>query len=160
MLFADKFNKLHCGTCNFSLSLPQKGTKTIAEDQFCPLDNFQLVLFTAENKVTSYTLCPQCSNRSPFPEITTRLTCNVCPEAECAYSSVNNEFASCNACNAGLLIINRQVDNRLTASCNNCKNKIVIAEDIGQFQRSSNRCEQCSTYLFEVRISLSFIILY
>jgi len=153
LLFVEKFNKLQCENCKFTLSLPMTGSLTMAGDNFCPLDGFQLLLFTSFNKITSFLICPMCSNKSPYPDISGRLTCNLCPQEECPYSSVNNNMGTCNACNQGLLVLDQMIENNLTASCNSCSNKLLLVENLHQFQRSTNKCDQCSAYLFTVKQS-------
>lgn len=151
MLYVEKFHRLHCNNCNLNLTLPQNGKVEIAGDRCCPIDGFQLLVFTSFNQITSYLICPCCSNRSPHPEISARLTCNLCPEAECPYSSVNSELQDCNKCHQGKMILDQQVEDRLTASCNYCSHKILIAQNILSFQRATGNCPKCSSYLFAVK---------
>jgi len=131
------------------------GTVNIAGDHFCPLDGFQLLLFTSYNKITSFLICPMCSNKSPYPDVSSRLTCNLCPQQDCPYSSVNNDIGTCK-CNKGLLVLDQMIESNLTASCNSCPNKLLLVENVHQFQRSESKCEQCSAYIFTVN-KLSFL---
>jgi DNA topoisomerase-3 len=58
-----------CQNCEETYSLPQNGTIKLYKELKCPLDNFELVLFSLGNTATaqgkSYPLCPYCYNHPP-----------------------------------------------------------------------------------------------
>lgn len=64
-----KPQRLYCPTCEETHSLPQNGTIKLYKELRCPLDNFELVLFSLGNSTTSqgksYPLCPFCYNHPP-----------------------------------------------------------------------------------------------
>lgn len=154
MLFVSKFNKMKCDNCNLQLTLPMNGDVVIAGEHFCPLDNFQLLLFTSHNKVTSYTICPMCSNHAQYDQVPGKITCNLCPQADCVYSAVNNQIKECDSCKKGALVIDQMIGNTLTASCNYCTHKLTLAENVSQFMRSSEQCLTCKAYKLTVIIVL------
>lgn len=61
--------RLYCPTCEETYSLPQNGTIKLYKELKCPLDNFDLVLFslgnTEKSQGKSYSLCPYCYNHPP-----------------------------------------------------------------------------------------------
>lgn len=64
-----KPQRLYCQNCEETYSLPQNGTIKLYKEIRCPLDNFELVLFSLGNSVTaqgkSFPLCPCCYNHPP-----------------------------------------------------------------------------------------------
>lgn len=64
-----KPQRLYCPTCEETYSLPQNGTIKLYKELKCPLDNFDLVLFSLGNteraQGKSYPLCPCCYNFPP-----------------------------------------------------------------------------------------------
>ena len=64
-----KPQRLYCPWCEETYSLPQNGTIKLYKELRCPLDQFELVLFslgnTAEAQGKSYPLCPLCYNHPP-----------------------------------------------------------------------------------------------
>jgi len=63
MKFVDvKPMRLHCAVCNVTYKLPQNGHIKLYQELKCPLDNFELVMWTtgAKGKVKFSTLCIQC----------------------------------------------------------------------------------------------------
>jgi DNA topoisomerase-3 len=65
--------RLYCPTCEQTHSLPQHGTIKLYKELRCPLDNFELVLFSLGNASAaqgkSYPLCPCCYNNPPKIDI-------------------------------------------------------------------------------------------
>lgn len=69
-----KPQRLYCPHCEETYSLPQNGTIKLYKEIRCPLDNFELVLFSLGNAANaqgkSYPLCPCCYNHPPsFEEL-------------------------------------------------------------------------------------------
>jgi hypothetical protein len=61
--------RLHCPTCKETYALPQNGTVKLYKELRCPLDQFELVLFSLGNTAgaqgKSYPLCPCCYSQPP-----------------------------------------------------------------------------------------------
>eukprot|EP01015_Nassula_variabilis_P000095 TRINITY_DN1003_c0_g1_i3.p1 TRINITY_DN1003_c0_g1~~TRINITY_DN1003_c0_g1_i3.p1 ORF type:complete len:755 (+),score=121.57 TRINITY_DN1003_c0_g1_i3:68-2332(+) len=88
MKYLPNSNKLNCPKCRFTYSLPQGGEICVFEEEAkCPIDNFQLVMFKP-NSLDSQPLllCPNCYNKSPYPQISNHLKCQDCPNTECKYN--------------------------------------------------------------------------
>jgi DNA topoisomerase-3 len=64
-----KPQRLYCPTCEETYALPQNGTIKLYKELKCPLDQFDLVLFSLGNSEKalgkSYPLCPCCYNYPP-----------------------------------------------------------------------------------------------
>lgn len=148
--YADKFNKLHCEQCKTTLDLPTGGVFKLAGDRKCPLDNFGLIIFSVLNHPARYYICPHCYNNSPFPDISTTLTCNLCVQEDCPYSVVQNEIKDCEVCKEGSFIIDQQAGAKATATCNCCSAEITIADNVDKVVRDKKECDSCGAYLFKV----------
>jgi DNA topoisomerase-3 len=62
--------RLHCESCDVTYGLPQGGKIKIYMEHTCPLDGFELVLFTAEGQNgIIFPLCPNCFNNPPFEDM-------------------------------------------------------------------------------------------
>ncbi|CAO3621543.1 unnamed protein product [Cunninghamella blakesleeana] len=137
-----KPNRLHCSTCDETYSLPLNGTIKLYKELKCPLDDFELVLYTTGSKGTGYSLCPYCYNHS-FANVK-NMGCNNCPHSTCQHSMIKNKVCSCpesenqeNPCK-GNLMLDATSAPRWKLSCNQCnivssfvdivKNVILINE--------------------------------
>lgn len=64
-----KPQRLYCVTCEQTYSLPQNGTIKLYKETKCPLDGFELVLYSLGNSEKaqgkSFPLCPYCYNFPP-----------------------------------------------------------------------------------------------
>jgi DNA topoisomerase-3 len=129
--------RLHCATCNETYSLPQNGTIKLYKELTCPLDSFQLVLFSLGNSANhggkSYPVCPYCFNHPPFPEIESLpaggMGCNLCLSEACPLSAKALGVCPClssyedgavgGGCRGNLILdINSKPNWKL--SCNRC----------------------------------------
>lgn len=109
-----KPQRLFCVTCNETYNLPQNGAVKLYKELKCPLDNFELVLFSLGNSVDTqgktYSLCPFCFNHPPkfkddnnnnnnndndkdYPE--SHMGCNSCLHPSCKFSSSLNAMCDC-----------------------------------------------------------------
>ncbi|CAG8638027.1 972_t:CDS:10, partial [Paraglomus brasilianum] len=61
--------RLHCKTCDETYSLPQNGSIKPYKELKCPLDDFELVLFSIGSDGMGYPMCPYCYNYPPFENI-------------------------------------------------------------------------------------------
>ena len=59
--------RLHCSTCDETFAVPAGGVIKEFQENKCPLDDFQLLIWSAGNKGKSFTFCPYCYNNPPFP---------------------------------------------------------------------------------------------
>lgn len=64
-----KPSRLHCSHCDETYSLPQNGAIKLYKELRCPLDEFELVLWTSGSRGKSYSLCPYCFSNPPFRDM-------------------------------------------------------------------------------------------
>lgn len=64
-----KPSRLHCSHCDETYTLPQNGTIKLYKELRCPLDDFELVLWSSGSRGKSYPLCPYCYNHPPFRDM-------------------------------------------------------------------------------------------
>ncbi|KAJ0403001.1 hypothetical protein ATCC90586_000529 [Pythium insidiosum] len=88
--------RLHCAACDETYQLPQNGTIKLYKELRCPVDNFEMVLFSLGNSERamgkSYPLCPHCYNHPPFEGMQT-MGCDQCLHPTCRHSlTVNGVF--------------------------------------------------------------------
>ena len=85
--------RLFCSECNVTYNLPPNGTIKLYKELKCPLDGFDLLLYSLGNSEkfvgTTYPLCPFCYNNPPFEELT-RMGCNQCLHPSCRFGLLAN----------------------------------------------------------------------
>ncbi len=54
----------------------------------CPLDDFEILYFTAGAKGKSFVFCPYCYNNPPFPDMRKDSGCNSCTHPTCQHGQV------------------------------------------------------------------------
>lgn len=64
-----KPSRLHCAHCDETLNLPQNGNIRIYKELRCPLDDFELLSWSAGSKGRSFPFCPYCYNNAPFRDM-------------------------------------------------------------------------------------------
>ncbi|KAH8552837.1 DNA topoisomerase [Umbelopsis sp. PMI_123] len=121
-----KPNRLHCKTCDETYSLPLNGNIKLYKELRCPLDDFELVLFSTGSKGIGYPICPYCYNNPPFENVKKHTGCNHCPHPSCKHSMVKNAVGPCpeserevDPC-PGRLILDATSAPRWKLSCNEC----------------------------------------
>ncbi|KAJ2957588.1 hypothetical protein NQZ79_g6685 [Umbelopsis isabellina] len=121
-----KPNRLHCKTCDETYSLPLNGNIKLYKELRCPLDDFELVLFSTGSKGIGYPICPYCYNNPPFEDMKKHMGCNHCPHPSCKHSMVKNAVGPCpeserdvDPC-PGRLVLDATSAPRWKLSCNEC----------------------------------------
>jgi DNA topoisomerase-3 len=65
-----KPRRLFCSTCDETYNVPQQnGSFKLHQELKCPLDEFELIYFTAGAKGKSFIFCPYCYSNPPFSEM-------------------------------------------------------------------------------------------
>lgn len=59
--------RLHCVNCDETFAVPQNGIIREFHENRCPLDDYQLLMWSGGAKGKSFTFCPYCYNNPPFP---------------------------------------------------------------------------------------------
>jgi DNA topoisomerase III len=92
--------RLFCPTCNETFGLPQNGTIKVFDGQRCPLDGYELVLFSLGNAAKSlgksFPICPKCYSHSPFEGLSS-MGCDQCLHPTCRHGLARNAVCMCPA---------------------------------------------------------------
>ncbi|KAI8089922.1 DNA topoisomerase [Halteromyces radiatus] len=149
-----KPNRLHCSTCDETYSLPLNGTIKLYRELTCPLDDFELVLYSTGSKGTGYPLCPYCYNHPPFENVKKHMACNHCPHPTCTHSMVKNAVCSCpeserpeDPC-PGSLVLDATSAPRWKLSCNECNIVSSFVDTIKNVLLMNEMCE-CGTVILK-----------
>jgi DNA topoisomerase-3 len=113
--------RLHCRTCNETYALPALGTIKLYKELVCPVDGFELVLFSTGSKGKGFPICPHCYIYPPFDNVPSEMGCNKCPHVECMHSMTQNAITKCptESC-SGSLILDATSAPRWKMGCNIC----------------------------------------
>ncbi|KAG7234286.1 hypothetical protein INR49_005247 [Caranx melampygus] len=100
-----KPSRLHCSHCDETYSLPQNGAIKLYKELRCPLDDFELVLWTSGARGKSYPLCPYCFSNPPFRDMKKGMGCNECTHLSCQHSLNSLGIGQCVECDSGVLVL-------------------------------------------------------
>ncbi|XP_035229457.1 DNA topoisomerase 3-beta-1-like, partial [Stegodyphus dumicola] len=118
-LIATRPCRLHCPTCDETLSVPQAGGNIrIFRELKCPLDDFELLQYTGGAKGKSFIFCPYCYNNPPFRDMRKLSGCNSCTHPTCPYSLQSNGVSNCSMCDGGVLVLDPGSGPKWKLSCN------------------------------------------
>jgi len=163
-----KPQRLYCPTCNETYGLPPNGTVKLYKELKCPLDNFELVLFSlgnsAEAQGKSYPLCPYCFNHPPsFDEkadndksnddayVISHMGCNSCAHPSCKHSAALNAMCECPGIAAdtgkqcsGQLVLDINSKPNWKLGCNKCNTLLRFHANIHNIiPQPRQNCEEC-----------------
>ena len=120
-----KPQRLYCEFCKDTYNLPQNGTIKLYRELKCPLDDFELLMCSA-NRNLNYSFCPYCYNNPPFAEMKKASGCINCSHPSCTHSFVTNGLSQCFDCENGLLVLDTTTPPKYKVVCNGYENYIVI----------------------------------
>jgi DNA topoisomerase III len=105
----------------------------------CPLDGFELVLFSLGNSTKaqgkSYPLCPFCYNHPPFEGLK-RMGCNECLHPSCEHGFIRNSVCPCQSETAagtpcgGTMVLDVTSRPNWKMDCNKCNVIVTFHTDI------------------------------
>lgn len=148
--------RLHCRNCNETYPLPSTGgTIKLYKELVCPLDSFELVLWSTGSHGKGMAICPQCYNNPPFVGIPAGMGCNDCLDANCLHSLVSNSIVNCptEACE-GVLVLDGTSAPRYKMGCNRCNLVSSFNDTVNDVQvKSDTLCADC----FAKKIKVSFV---
>eukprot|EP00126_Sphaerothecum_destruens_P009187 Sdes_comp20457_c0_seq4m14676 len=127
---AAKPSRIYCPNCDETYSLPQNGTIKLYKENSCPLDDFELVLFSTGSKGKTFPLCPYCYNHPPFQEINKGMNCHTCPHQTCKHSLNHHRVANCEECQVGDLVIDPVSAPNWKIACNHCQCVLKFQPDV------------------------------
>ncbi|XP_010247445.1 PREDICTED: DNA topoisomerase 3-beta isoform X1 [Nelumbo nucifera] len=160
-------SRLYCGTCEEVYYLPQKGTIKLYKELVCPLDNFELLIFSmAGPEGKSLPLCPYCYNSPPFEGIDTLfgslkisnsgnstkgagMPCFLCPHPTCRHSMISQGVCACPECN-GTLVLDPVSAPKWRLYCNICNCLVFLPQGAHRISTTRERCPDCDSTIIEV----------
>ncbi|CEG78805.1 Putative DNA topoisomerase [Rhizopus microsporus] len=151
-----KPNRLHCSTCDETYSLPLNGTIKLYKELRCPLDDFELVLYSTGSKGTGYPICPYCYNHPPFENFKKGMSCNHCPHPTCPHSMVTNAICPCPESEKedfpckGSLILDATSAPRWKLSCNECNIVSSFVDIVKNVSIVKNNLCECDSVLVKI----------
>lgn len=145
----------------------------------CPLDNFELVLFSlAGPDGKSYPLCPYCYSNPPFEGAEKLfggvgfkgepgkggggggkggMPCTLCPHPTCRNSMIQQGVCACPECD-GTLVLDPVSAPKWRLDCNKCSNLVYLPHNAHKIAVCQERCDDCGSALLEVRHKLLMIL--
>ncbi|XP_067556127.1 DNA topoisomerase 3-beta-1 isoform X1 [Pseudorca crassidens] len=145
-----KPSRLHCSHCDETYTLPQNGTIKLYKELRCPLDDFELVLWSSGSRGKSYPLCPYCSNHPPFRDMKKGTGCNECTHPTCQHSLSMLGIGQCVECESGVLVLDPTSGPKWRVSCNRCNVVAHCFENAHRVRVSADTCGTCEAALLDV----------
>ncbi|XP_003225161.1 DNA topoisomerase 3-beta-1 [Anolis carolinensis] len=145
-----KPSRLHCSHCDETYSLPQNGTIKLYKELRCPLDDFELVLWSSGSRGKSYPLCPYCYNHPPFRDMKKGMGCNECTHPTCQHSLNMLGIGQCVECENGVLVLDPISGPKWKMACNKCNVVVHFFENAHKVRVSAETCEGCDAALVDV----------
>ncbi|NXA65859.1 TOP3B topoisomerase, partial [Mohoua ochrocephala] len=145
-----KPSRLHCSHCDDTYSLPQNGTIKLYKELRCPLDDFELVLWSSGSRGKSYPLCPYCYNHPPFRDMKKGMGCNECTHPTCQHSLSMLGIGQCVECENGVLVLDSTSGPKWKMACNKCNVIVHFFENAHKVRVSPETCDLCEAALVDV----------
>lgn len=159
--------RLYCNTCEEVYHLPQNGTIKLYKELTCPLDSFELLIFSMPGpEGKSFPLCPYCYNSPPFEGIDTLfgagrmgnsnnpgkgagMPCFLCPHPTCRHSLITQGVCACPECN-GTLVLDPISAPNWRLFCNMCNCLVLLPQGAHRVSTTPDRCPDCDSMIIEV----------
>nr|KAG5699160.1 hypothetical protein BaRGS_014459 [Batillaria attramentaria] len=142
--------RLFCSTCDTTYSLPQNGNIKLYKELRCPLDEFELLLWTTGAKGKSYPLCPYCYNNPPFKDMRKGMGCNECSHPTCPHAYSQNGVSECVECERGILVLDQTSAPKWKMACNKCNVVIHFFDNALKVAVHQEMCDDCGASKIEV----------
>eukprot|EP00729_Bicosta_minor_P008419 gene8419-1733_t len=123
--------------------------KYIAQQLKCPLDGFELLLWSSGSRGQSYPLCPYCYNNPPFEGSRKGEGCNQCPHPTCTHSIVTHGVCPCVECETGVLVLDPNSAPNWKIACNKCNVTIKAFQNAHKVVATKDVCN-CGAKLLRV----------
>ncbi|XP_068665941.1 DNA topoisomerase 3-beta [Aristolochia californica] len=162
-----KPSRLYCSSCEEVYYLPQNGAVKLYKELVCPLDNFELLLFSmAGPDGKSVPLCPYCYNSPPFEGIDklfgalklgssdklgkgAGMPCFLCPHPTCRHSLISQGVCACPEC-SGTLVLDPVSAPKWRLYCNMCNCLVFLPQGAHRISTTRERCSDCDSTIIEV----------
>ncbi|KAL2242420.1 DNA topoisomerase 3-beta isoform X2 [Sesamum indicum] len=160
-------SRLYCGTCEEIYYTPPKGTIKLYKELTCPLDNFELLIFSMPGpEGKSFPFCPYCYNNPPFEGIDNLfgaskssgsvklgkgagMPCFLCPHPTCQHSMISQGVCACPECD-GTLVLDPVSAPRWRLYCNMCNCLVSLPEGAHRISTTRDHCPECDSTIIEV----------
>lgn len=155
-LIPSRPSRLYCSTCEEVYAMPQGGSIKLYKELTCPLDDFQLVLFSlggSDGKNTP--LCPYCYNNPPFEDAVKigdkasgGMPCTTCFHPTCRHSPARQGLASCPQCDNGTLVLDPISAPSWRVDCPLCDFLMYLPKSLHKAKIArGEECESCGASL-------------
>ncbi|ONM56133.1 DNA topoisomerase 3-alpha [Zea mays] len=159
--------RLYCITCEDVYYLPQNGSIKLYKEIVCPLDGFELLLFSMVGPdAKSFPLCPFCYNCPPFEGIDklfgalklddtgkvgkgAGMPCFLCPHPTCKQSMITQGVCACPEC-SGTLILDPVSAPKWRLYCNMCNCIVLLPHAAHRITTTDKKCLTCESTIIEV----------
>ena len=147
-----KPKRLFCSTCDETYNVPQtNGSLKLHQELKCPLDDFELIYFSAGAKGKSFVFCPYCYSNPPFPGMKAGSNCSNCTHPTCSHGVNNLGVSGCVDCDAGgILVLDPASIPKWKLVCNKCDMIVRIFEDAAKVTVLPDCCDECESQLIRV----------
>ncbi|GAV58963.1 Topoisom_bac domain-containing protein, partial [Cephalotus follicularis] len=160
-------SRLYCRTCEEVYYLPQKGTIKLYKELSCPLDNFELLIFSMHGpEGKSFSLCPYCYNNHPIEGIDTfgsasktgsslklgkgaGMPCFLCLHPTCRHSLIAQGVCACPEC-SGTLVLDPVSAPKWRLYCNKCECLVLLPQGAHRIATTRERCPECDSTIIQV----------
>nr|CDS23493.1 DNA topoisomerase 3 beta 1 [Echinococcus granulosus] len=154
-LVDSKPQRLHCPVCSDTYAVPQNGSIRPYKETKCPLDDFELVLWTQGAKGKSMVFCPYCYINPPFPGQRRNTGCANCLHPTCTFSLAVNGVDACTECSQGTLVLDDAHAPKFRLCCNQCDAIILFSEAVKSASVRQATCEECTARHLSLQIDTS-----
>ncbi|KAL8143853.1 hypothetical protein V2J09_016885 [Rumex salicifolius] len=158
--------RLYCSTCEEVYYLPQQGLIKLYKELCCPLDNFELLLFSVPGpEGKSFPLCPYCFNNPPFEGVDALfgasktntgklgkgagMPCFLCPHPTCKHSLISQGVCACPEC-SGTLVLDPVSAPKWRLFCNTCNCLVFLPQGAHRISTTKDVCGECDSTIIEV----------
>jgi len=164
---ASRPSRLYCPTCEELFDVPQGGNIKLYKGLACPLDGFEMLLFSlqgADGK--TYPFCPYCFNHPPFENIMKvggtggwggGMACTTCTHPSCKHSFLRKGVAPCPECGSdnpdeigGTLVLDPVSAPKWRLDCNLCNVVVYLPPDLHSVKVSKTECEDCHAAILDL----------
>ena len=147
-----KPKRLFCSTCDETYNVPQQnGNLKLHQELKCPLDDFELIYFTAGAQGKSFVFCPYCYSNPPFPDMGKGSPCSACIHPTCSHGLNRLGVSGCVECDQGILVLDPASIPKWKLVCNKCDVIVRIFDDAAKITvNAAESCPDCEAQLLKV----------
>jgi DNA topoisomerase-3 len=144
--------RMHCDTCESTYALPQQGAIKLYKGATCPLDDFELLLYSVLGG-KSFPLCPACFNDPSIDEQEMHAGCNRCPHPSCEHAMTKSALYPCPECDFGTLVLDRSSAPKWRVDCNACLYRIELPPAAHRVHVAKATCGTCGAFKLAIDFS-------